>query len=175
LEALLAGFEKFAQKFGELYDEDKPVYLFSLKVDSIEPQRDDIDPIRLKRGKAKIIVKERSKVSSLIATVEFRGRTLILSRREGSCNVEDVAKRLSLEYGKKYPKESLKPDRVLEGGRVHHYSVSDPEHFLGLLHLIQRVNGLDIYSQQGEHMIQKMAEWLRTRREGKPSSKVGLS
>ncbi len=160
-------FQKYVRKFGELVIEDVPVHLFFLKVGKITPQKDDIDPTRLKRGKTMITVDEQSKKSSLLAIVEFRGRTLILSRKEGSFSVEQVAKKLSWEYGKKYSKESLKPDRVFEGGRVHHYTISDPGHFLDFLHWIKGVNGLDIASQQGEHVWHKMVEWLNKRPEGK--------
>jgi len=167
LEAILEGFEKFAQKFSELYEEDRPVYLFSVEVDSIEPQRDDIDPSRLKRGRAKIIVKEPSKNSVVTAVVEFRGNTLILSRVNGNCDLGEVGSRLHLEYSKKYPKESLKPDRVLERGRIRHYTVSNPAHFLDFLHLIHTIKGLDIYSRQGEHLIARLVEWNKERANAK--------
>jgi len=166
LETLLEGYEKFVKKFGELVIEDVPMHLFTLKVGKITPQRDDFDPSRLKRGITVISVNERSKESSLKAIIQFRGRTLILSMKEGTFSIEDVAKRLSLEYGKKYPKENLKADGVFDGGRVHHYTVSDPGHFLDFLHWIREKKGLDIASQQGEHVWHQMAEWLRKRPDG---------
>jgi len=113
---MFEGFEKFAQKCSELCEEDRPVYLFSVEVDSIEPQRDDIDPSRLKRGRAKIIVKERSKKSFVTAVVEFRGNTLILSRVNGNCDLREVGSRLTLSIPRNTQRRASKQTESLSAG-----------------------------------------------------------
>ncbi len=155
---LLHAFQKAVSKLGDLIEADKPVYLFTVRVEPIEPQRDDVDH-SLKRGKARILVKERSRNSAFNAIVEVRGRTLVLSRLNGEYDLADLAKRLDIEYSKRYPKERLKLDRVLKDGRVRHYIVTNPEHFFGFLHFIHNVP-LEIYTQQGEHAMPKWIHWI---------------
>jgi len=159
-EGLFDTYQRTVYKLGELFQTDKPVHLFTVKVQSIgKPKLDEVTGT-IKHVNAKIIVKKSPQNSVINANIEFLGRTVILSRQSGDCDLDDLANRLSREYSVRYPKESLKPDRIPKKGKVQHYVISDPQHFLDFLHLV-KTKELEIFSREGENPFPQWLQWMK--------------
>ena len=136
-------------------------HLFTVEINKITVQPSKYKPVslkavelevlRFKRALVRIAVREGERESRLLAVIEFRGRGLTLSRTEGDCSVEEVGRRLGLEFYKRYNKEGLRlVDDSLDPGKTCEYTVEDPMEFLAFLHLIKNRGTLEVYGQTNE-------------------------
>lgn len=151
----------FSESVDDSTQRDRHRYLFTIKVYRIVVQPDKYKPVslkpvelevlRLKRALVDVEVRNGQRESKLSAVIEFRGHALTLSRSEGDCNVDEVGRRLGIEYHRRYGKEGLRLiDNIFEGRRVCEYTVADPARFLDFLHLVKNRKGLDVYEGEAE-------------------------
>lgn len=124
-----------------------------IQVTRIEIQQDELKPLppdkltlellSPKRAIAALNVQENGDMTKLTAVVEYRGDALILTRTEGNCNVEQVARTLAADYLNRYGKQGLKILDNRKDGKVCRCTLTDPDHFHKFLHLLHNVGGLE--------------------------------
>ncbi len=132
----------------------------SIRVNAITVQPDrykptSLDPVELehlraKRAKVRFTVSEGRRTSEFAAILEFRGRTLIVSRKSGSFSASELADWLAMEYENRYGIEGLlildedeeEDEEECEG------TVRGPQDFLDFLHLV-KVRGIEFTTTAG--------------------------
>ncbi len=101
-----------------------------------------------KRAKVAIEVKEDSKMSSLMARVEFRGNAITFTRNEGDCDTSQVAWRLSKYHRLRYGTPGL---RIISAPGLKDScdcTLENPAEFLDFLHLIKTNKRLEVSIQR---------------------------
>jgi len=123
-------------------------------VESTSPS--EIEALRLKRAMADVYVLDWDGKESLFdAILEYRGRTLILTRTKGEFSAQWVVEGLETDYFKRYAVEDmLLVVTILEHGKVAHATVKNPDEFLQYLHLLKNLRSVDIRNIE--------SRWLKT-------------
>jgi hypothetical protein len=133
---------------------DHPEYNLSIRVSKITHQSDkfkrvdtksvEMEALRLKRAKVWIDATENSKPSHLLAVIEFRGKQLLISRRDGECDPGQVAWRLSKYHSFRYGKPGLRIISAVSNTSSCDCTLENPSEFLKYLHLIKNNGVLEI-------------------------------
>jgi hypothetical protein len=134
--------------------------LFTIEVSRIVIKQDEIKPLPAepltfeiltpKRAVATLSVHQGSDESKIRAVVEFRGDALTLSRAEGDFDVQQVAIILGIHYLERYGREGIRIIGKRKNGRICDCTLPDPGHFLGFLHLLHTIGGLEYRIPQGQ-------------------------
>ena len=149
----------FTVEFGairanQLMDKFKPV--------GTDPVETDLETIHLKRATGSLSVAHDSKKSEFNWNLEFRGKTLILSRSDGNLGANWVVEALESDYHRRYGAEdALYPVATLNEGKVAHATVDDPQKFFEYLHLLKtfsRVQINNVASRRAKNLRKRMTE-----------------
>ncbi len=106
---------------------------------SLDPA--ELEILRLKRAKVDIKVVADLAQSEFLAVLEFRGRTLVLTRKSGTANAGGVAEDLADDYAIRYEKDGLLELDEEEDAECE-CTIVDPDDFLDFLHLLKVRGGI---------------------------------
>jgi hypothetical protein len=112
-----------------------------LRKDAAEPLQ--LEMLQLKRALVEMQCQTTTE-SELKAILEYRGRTLVLSRSKGNCDVRIIVEALASDFFDRYGDDGLVLVATREDQRICESTVKDPDEFLGYLHFIHTRGGLTI-------------------------------
>jgi hypothetical protein len=102
-----------------------------------------LKPIRFKRALIDFEAVIGGIKSRLKGILEFRGRSLTITDREGQ-GARNVALALATDFFFRYRQDGLNLAGVLKEGSICEGSVANSDEFLGYLHFIKNKGGLDV-------------------------------
>jgi len=138
----------------QLMDKFKPV--------EADPIEIELETLHLKRSTGTLSARHNSKKSEFDWILEFRGKTLILSCKDGELRANWVVEALESDYYRRYRVEDvLYPVTIRENGRVAHATVDDPQKFFEYLHLLKTLSSVQINnvaSRRAKNLSRRMTE-----------------
>ena len=128
--------------------------------DGSEPVEIELEVLHLKRATGSLSITNDSKESKFDWNLEFRGSTLILTRKEGDLKANWVVEALESDYRRRYGVEDmLYPTATLDNGKVSHATVEDAEKLFEYVHLLKTLSTVKIkrvMSRRGKNLRRTM-------------------